>query len=364
MSLLETPVREEHAGEHVTLSRLDTSALKGGDPAVTRTRLASLRELTEGELDKLDALLPRLCTDAPRDVCSAARHLLCAGGKRVRPLLVFLSSRAAGLEPPAASAVRQLAIAAELVHNATLLHDDVIDDALRRRGQVAARVLWGNTVSVLGGDFLLVRALELVQASEIPGALISLLAVIRRMVEGEALQLDRRGKLDPDEEAYRAVADAKTASLFGWCGRAGALAARADHDIVRALHQYGVHLGRAFQIVDDVLDLAGDSAALGKDLLGDLREGKLTLPVLVALRRDPSLSLTLAKAAEATDEAQGAELAAAVAKETARTGALDVARAEAVAETNAACAALDIVPKSPYREALAGIARELAQRGC
>src|SRR6185312_11210531 len=153
----------------------------------------------------------------------------------------------------------------------------------------AARVLWGNAASVLGGDFLLVRALELTCASGIAGALDELLATIARMIDGEALQLAHRGRADLDTAGYHAVVDGKTASLFAWCGRAGARLASAPCDHVEALGAYGLHLGRAFQIVDDVLDVEGDPHALGKSVLCDLREGKLTLPILYALDGDEAL---------------------------------------------------------------------------
>jgi len=246
-----------------------------------------------------------------------------------------------------------------------LLHDDVIDDGQLRRGKPAARTLWGNAVSVLAGDFLLARALELIDDTH-AGALTRMLRVIRKMVEGEALQLDRRGKLDLRDEIYRGVVDAKTASLFAWCGEAGALAAGADDSVAQALGTYGFHLGRAFQIVDDVLDLSSEADALGKDLLSDLREGKMTLPVLMLLRQRADLGQALKEAADATHTSSERlrELAVVIAREAAHTGALGQARAEAVAETRAACAALAALPHNPYREALGQIARELAERGC
>lgn len=348
----------------LTLVRLDAAAQRGVDPARTRERLHALRALTDGAMDELEASLPRFCADAARDVAAASRHLLGAGGKRVRPLLVLLAARAAAPDgaPRGRRAALLLAAAAELVHNATLLHDDVIDDGRMRRGRPAARVVWGNTVSVLGGDFLLARALELVGEADAPGALPALLFVIRRMVEGEALQLDRRGRLDADERTYHDVVDAKTAALFAWCGRAGACAAAAPPPVADALERYGFHLGRAFQIVDDCLDLtAGD--AVGKDVLRDLREGKLTLPVLEALRADAALARALAAAADEPDEAAAAEVALRVAREAVRGGGLSRARAVAAGETRLAVEALGPVPPGPYREALAGIALELAERG-
>jgi octaprenyl-diphosphate synthase len=234
-----------------------------------------------------------------------------------------------------------------------------------RRGQPAARVLWGNAASVLGGDFLLVRALELTAAASIPGTLSHLLATIGRMIDGEALQLAHRGRADLDAAAYRAVVDGKTAALFAWCGRAGAHLAGAGEAAAQALGDYGLHLGRAFQIVDDVLDLEADPAALGKDVLGDLREGKLTLPVLLALEAEPRLRLLLHECAQADDAARATAIAADLAEVAQRSGAVTRARAEAANETNralAALGALDVPSGETHREALAAIACELCAR--
>jgi octaprenyl-diphosphate synthase len=272
----------------------------------------------------------------------------------VRPLLVVLSARASGAS--GGDAEERLAEAAELVHAATLLHDDVLDDGRVRRGLPAARVLWGNAASVLGGDFLLVRALEHTAASQVPGALDDLLSVIHDMIDGEALQLQHRGLADLDRPAYFSVVDGKTASLFSWCGRSGARLGKMD---VEALGSYGLHLGRAFQIVDDVLDVQGDPEALGKSVLGDLREGKLTLPVLYALEERPRLR---ARLAACVDEEDGHPVAREVAQAVVETGAARRARGDAERETAAALSSLSALPDSLYKEALALIARELCQR--
>jgi octaprenyl-diphosphate synthase len=305
----------------------------------------------------------------------AARHLVGAGGKRVRPLLVILAARAAatqsvhvvadhkiGHEPnthetgETRAALTRLAQAAELVHAATLLHDDVLDDGRTRRGLPAARVLWGNAASVLGGDFLLIRALELTAASNIDGTLAELLGAIGSMIDGEALQLQHRGKSDLDPAGYLSVVDGKTASLFAWCGRAGARLAGAGH-LADALGAYGLHLGRAFQIVDDVLDVEGDPCALGKSVLSDLREGKLTLPVLYALEHEPELRARLAHCL-AADLDEAAEVAEAIA----RTGAAQRARTTAQRETAAAIESLSALPRSIWADALRHIAHELCAR--
>jgi octaprenyl-diphosphate synthase len=326
-------------------------------PAAARTaeRLAALKLVAGDVVRRVEAALPRSADGGPGLAGRAAAHLLSAGGKRVRPLLVVLAARAAGGSLSAAE--EKLAEAAELVHAATLLHDDVLDDGRVRRGLPAARVLWGNAASVLGGDFLLVRALELTAQSGVPGALDALLGVIGRMIEGEALQLAHRGKADLDREGYLAVVDGKTASLFAWCGSAGARLASSKH--IDPLAAYGLHLGRAFQIVDDVLDVEGDPRALGKSVLGDLREGKLTLPVLYALEAKPTLRAALADCA---DEDDGHPVALEVADAVVESGAAERARRDAEVETAAALQALAPLDESLFKEALALIARELCRR--
>jgi octaprenyl-diphosphate synthase len=356
----------------LTTNRLARAAERGPDGVRTAERLAALATLVGDLIARVDHGLPAIAEGGPGAAGQAARHLLSAGGKRIRPLVLVLSARAAGTHGRAerngrdASAVEeQLARAAELVHAATLLHDDVLDDGRVRRGLPAARVLWGNAASVLGGDFLLVRALELTAAAGVPGTLDELLHAIARMIDGEALQLAHRGRADLPPDAYRAVVDGKTASLFAWCGRAGARLALAPAPLVEALGTYGLHLGHAFQIVDDVLDLEGDPAALGKSVLADLREGKLTLPLLYLLEEKPALRARLEAAAR--DDAPFA-LSDELGHALERTRAASRARAAAVAETQAALAALatlDHFPcagAQPYRDALAQIARELCAR--
>jgi octaprenyl-diphosphate synthase len=338
----------------LTALRLERAAQNGPTPGRTAERLSALKLVAGEVVARVEAALPNAADAGPGLAARAAHHLLSAGGKRVRPLLVVLAARASGASTSAAE--EKLAQAAELVHAATLLHDDVLDDGRMRRGLPAARVLWGNAASVLGGDYLLVRALELTASSGVPDALDDLLGVINDMIEGEALQLAHRGQADLDRAAYLSVVDGKTASLFAWCGRSGARLANAK---VEALGAYGLHLGRAFQIVDDVLDVEGDPAALGKSVLSDLREGKLTLPVLYALEDRPLLRARLAAEVDSDD---GHPIAFEVARAVEETGAAERARKDAERETSAALAALSTVGESIYTEALAMIAHELCKR--
>ncbi len=317
-------------------------------------RLADIHSMLGMEMGWVDAELRKMAETGLQPATSSAQHLLEAGGKRVRPLALLLAAACFGSIPKAAC---ELAVVAELVHLATLLHDDVVDDAPDRRGRPAARVLWGNAVSVLAGDLLLTHALERTSAVAPPAILADLFATLRRLVDGEIVQLRGRAALDPRQATYFAIVEDKTASLFGWAARAGAAIAGAPGPLVKALGEFGAHLGVAFQLVDDVLDYEGDPAVTGKSLHADLREGKLTLPLILAVEKDPSLQACLSSARELDPDA-AARLLAAV--RVLGTGA--EVRALAERETGHALAALALLPASPAREMLAAIATELTSR--
>ncbi len=322
-------------------------------PVATR-RLADVHAMLGMEMGFIDAELRKTAATGLSPGTDSAKHLLDAGGKRVRPLTLLLSSACFGPIPQAAL---ELAVVAELVHLATLLHDDVVDDAPERRGKPAARMLWGNAVSVLAGDLLLTHALERTSAVAPRPVLADLFATLRRLVDGEIVQLRGRTELDPRQATYFTIVEDKTASLFGWAARAGAAIAGAPEPLVKALGDFGAHVGVAFQLVDDLLDYEGDPALLGKSLHGDLREGKLTLPLILAVERDPSLHAALLAARE-LDRDAAARLVAAV--HAARTG--EEVRAMAERETRRAVAALGLLPSSPARDMLGAIATELTAR--
>lgn len=251
-----------------------------------------------GEIDRLGAELEvdllRLegaLAEAPRGsgpVEHSAKHLLALGGKRLRPLLVLLSARLGPVHQRPVNNARELATAVEMVHGATLLHDDVVDLGETRRGAPASRMLYGNAASIFAGDWLLVEALRRVRLTNTPVVLDRLLAVIEEMILAESIQLARRGRIESDREAYFRIVEGKTASLFAFAAWAGATAGGANAQEVAAAEKYGRHLGIAFQAIDDVLDLAGVASAVKKTLFADLREGKMTYPLIVALERDES----------------------------------------------------------------------------
>ena len=296
-----------------------------------------------------------------RAVQAAAHHLLDLGGKHLRPMCVALAAKCgAGFGDGA----RQLAIAVELVHTATLLHDDVVDVGDSRRGQPSARVIYGNAASIFAGDWLLVEALRRIRATGDLVLLDGMLAIIEEMILAESLQLERRGAIDGDVDAYLRVAEGKTAALFRWAMGAGARAGGCGPEVEAALAAYGADLGVGFQIVDDCLDFAGDVAVTGKALYTDLREGKLTLPLLLALPRDRELYALVADAIADDDaelEVQRRRHLAIAARVTA-TGALAEARAQAGARIARAIDALTVLPDGPARAALVTVAEATASR--
>ncbi len=285
---------------------------------------------------------------------NAATHLLASGGKRIRPLTVLLACAAFG---EVRSAARDLAVVAELIHLATLLHDDVLDDGSERRGQPTARRLWGNAVSILAGDLLLTHALERTSGLGLPTVLSDLFATLRRLVDGEVIQLRNRTRIDPSEETYFHVVENKTASLFGWSARAGARAAGAPEDAVLALGEFGERIGVAFQLVDDALDYEGSA---DKTPLLDLREGKLTLPLLRTLAARPELLRDVEVVRSGADD--GGDAAAKLVHAVKATNACHETRRLADQETARALAALDRVPGSPARDLLVAVAGELTGR--
>src|SRR5512142_2168392 len=325
------------ASEQVILSQLDESSKRGVRPERARAALAGVLDL-EGSLVELELQLERATRDAEEKLQAAARRLVAAGGKGVRPTVTLLAAGACGGDPRAAI---PYAVAAELTHSATLLHDDVIDDGPERRGQPASRVIWGNAVSVLSGDWLLTRALELVSAAPArSAALPSLLATMRRLVEGEVLQLSLRGTFAVAERDYLDVVRGKTASLFGWTAAAGAWSAGLTGRVPEALARFGEGIGIAFQLVDDALDYAADPVLLGKRLGTDLAEGKATLPLIRACASTPALRDRLAAVVDGEDAAR------------------ELARQH----TASALDALETVPDGPHRRALRDAAVALTQR--
>ncbi|MCP4748400.1 MAG: polyprenyl synthetase family protein [Desulfobacteraceae bacterium] len=214
-----------------------------------------------------------------RDV---AGHLLFAGGKRLRPLLMMLSAQGCGYNK---SGTADIACIFEYLHAATLLHDDVVDGGGLRRGKIAAHHHWDPPTAVLTGDFLLARSLSLAARTGLPEVIQCIADITEKMSQGEIRQMTCKGDIDLSEEVYLDIIECKTAVLFQGACRIGALIANAPHKQVEALTAYGYDLGMGFQMIDDVLDYTRDSGETGKQPGADLREGKLTLPVIHALKQ-------------------------------------------------------------------------------
>ena len=253
--------------------------------AVTASPAGSVEplvRLASADMARVDLLITARM-DSPVPVIPAlAEHLIAAGGKRLRPLLTVAAARLAGARD---DECLKLAAAVEFVHTATLLHDDVVDGSKLRRGKVAAHLIWGGSSSVLVGDFLFARAFELMVEAGSLRALHILAKASSVIAEGEVLQLTRAHDLNLDEKTYLEIIGAKTAELFAAAAEAGAVSAKAPEREITALRQFGFNLGIAFQLVDDALDYGGATETLGKNAGDDFREGKATLPLLLAIGR-------------------------------------------------------------------------------
>ncbi len=316
-------------------------------------RLADLDRWVRADLAEFSRELDAIPRGA-RVVHHAAHHLLDLRGKALRPLCVALASR---FGDGFTEAARSLAVAVELVHSATLLHDDVVDLAERRRGQPTASVVYGNAASIFAGDWLLIAALRRIRTSGVDGVLDRMLGVIDEMIVAESVQLERRGNITGAREDYFAIIEGKTAALFRWAMIAGARAAGLSPQAEAALERYGFHLGVAFQAVDDELDYKDNT---GKDPLADLREGKVTFPLVVAIERDPSLRPRL-EALLALDEVPTDELAP-IANAVRASGALTATRTLAEEHVQRALIALDELPVGPAHDALVTVALASLER--
>src|SRR5437016_5781796 len=243
------------------------------------------REIFDLIQEDLEQVEKRITLDsvASVDVVTAiGQYLQSSGGKRLRPSLLLLSAKLAGCAGPAAI---HLGAVVELVHAATLVHDDVIDAAETRRGRPSTNVKWGNHTCVLAGDWLYMQAFQIALRERSFQVLDLLIGLTQMMVEGELLQLERIGRIDVSEADCMELVDRKTACLFSACARLGAIAGRSDPHAQEKLGEYAWNLGMAFQLVDDVLDFTAREKTLGKPVGGDLREGKVTLPLVYALER-------------------------------------------------------------------------------
>ena len=295
---------------------------------------------------RVDAVIRDRLSSRVALIDQIAGYIVGAGGKRIRPRLVLLFSEALGFEGPERY---ELAAIVEFIHTATLLHDDVVDESALRRGRATANSMFGNAASVLVGDFLYSRAFQMMVSVNRMRVLDVLADATNVIAEGEVLQLMNMHDPDLAVHDYLQVIRFKTAKLFEASARLGAVLAGASAGVEEACASYGRSLGTAFQLVDDLLDYEGNSDELGKNVGDDLREGKPTLPLLVAMERATEPELALIRHAIEHGELEKLPEILAIVK---RTGALDATRASARAESEQAQAALSALPPSAARDAL------------
>ncbi|MBA3593171.1 MAG: polyprenyl synthetase family protein [Polaromonas sp.] len=323
---------------------------------VNSSRTAAALALIAGDMQAMDAVIARrLSSDVPL-VSQVSQYIIAAGGKRLRPALLLLMCGALDYRGEQRF---NLAAVVEFIHTATLLHDDVVDESTLRRGRATANASFGNPASVLVGDFLYSRAFQMMVDAGDMRIMQTLAEATNVIAEGEVLQLMNMHDASLSEEGYLRVIRSKTAKLFEASARLAALLAGAPPDIERACADYGQALGTAFQVIDDVLDYDGDAAEMGKNLGDDLREGKATLPLIIAMQRGTAAeNATIRHAIETGGTERLAEIVAIVK----HTGALQATRDAAAAEAQRAIAAQAVLGRSAYSTALLELASQLLQR--
>jgi octaprenyl-diphosphate synthase len=317
---------------------------------------AAVLELVAPDMAQVDRVIAlRLDSGVPL-VAEVARYIISAGGKRLRPVLLLLTCGALGYT---GAQRHNLAAVVEFIHTATLLHDDVVDESTLRRGRPTANENFGNPASVLVGDFLYSRAFQMMVDADSMRVMQTLADATNVIAEGEVLQLMNMHDASLDEDGYLRVIRSKTAKLFEASARLGPILAGSPPEIENACAHYGQALGTAFQVIDDVLDYDGNSAEMGKNLGDDLREGKATLPLILAMQRgDAAQSRTVREAIETGNVDRLNDIVAIVRD----TGALAATRSAAAAEAQRAIDAAMQLPDNAYRTAMVALASQLLDR--
>jgi octaprenyl-diphosphate synthase len=326
------------------------------EPQVTASRVFSL---IADELALVEDEFERACRSNIQVISYIGEYLRASGGKRVRPALTLLSTHAVGGDAARPNVVR-MATVMEFLHTATLVHDDIIDNAETRRNRPSINSRFGNQTAVLMGDWLYMSAFETSLEERSLPVLDILTAVTRKMTEGELLQLTTIGRCDVSEELYFDILLRKTAYLFSACCEIGALLGGTDERMRSALADYGLNLGAAFQLVDDLLDFTASEESLGKPAGVDLLEGKLTLPLIYLLERDESQRAAVQSVMR--EGAYNAITRARLVSAAEKSGALREARARADEFAESACNALAALPPSRHRDALAALPTFILER--
>jgi octaprenyl-diphosphate synthase len=356
LGIVTTPVQPERTPDVATPADMADWTANGqgaGDVLTTLTMLVgsdmqATNRAIVARMESPVALIPQL-----------AAHIVAAGGKRIRPLLTLAAARMCGYE---GERHIQLAACVEFIHTATLLHDDVVDESLLRRGMDSANAVFGNKASVLVGDFLFARAFQLMVADGSLRVLDILSLAAATIAEGEVLQLVTQHDLSTPHDRYLDVIRGKTAALFIAACQVGAVVAERPAAEERALADYGANLGMAFQLVDDALDYAADQGTLGKTVGDDFREGKVTLPVLVAFQAGSAEDQVFWRRTIEDSEQTEADLEHALSLIEA-SGAIRATLDAAARFAGDAKAALAVFPPSPLRACLMGVADYTVSRG-
>lgn len=312
--------------------------------------LTFLQSCIADDMLAVDAVIRKSLHSEVVLINQVADYIINSGGKRLRPALVLLSAGAFG---PIQADHHALAAIVEFIHTATLLHDDVVDESAMRRGRATANNLFGNAASVLVGDFVYTRAFQMMVGINSMRVMEVLAEATNIIAEGEVLQLLNVHDADVTDEAYLKVIHFKTAKLFEAAARLGATISNVSEEQEQAMTEYGMRLGTAFQLIDDVLDLDGDSQRIGKNLGDDLAEGKPTLPLLYAMRNGNALQRDMIRRAI---EQGGLEELQSVIQAVHETGALNHVVQLAKAEADAACAAIASLPETRFKQTMLDLA--------
>lgn len=322
----------------------------------TQNPNAAALDLIAADLAEVDCVIAaRLDSSVPL-VGQVSRYIISAGGKRLRPALLLLMSAALETKSPQRF---NLAAVIEFIHTATLLHDDVVDESTLRRGRATANESFGNPASVLVGDFLYSRAFQMMLAANNVRVMEILAEATNVIAEGEVLQLMNMHDASLDETAYLRVIRSKTAKLFEASTRLAAVLANAPATLEQACATYGQALGTAFQVVDDVLDYTGNAGETGKNIGDDLREGKVTLPLILAMKKGTELQRSVIRTAIEAGDTSRLDQIVTIVRET---GALEATHAAAAVEANRAIDAISQLPKNDASRALLELAAQLLER--
>lgn len=338
------------------MSGVETQTPSSPEPALSAERIFSL---VRADLARVEEEIDRRLADASGDVTAIGRYLREAGGKRVRPALLLMCARMTGKEL-SPSAIRMAAVV-EMLHTATLVHDDIIDEAGVRRGRASANARWGNNVTVLMGDWLYMTAYDVALGERNFLVLDSLTRMTRLMVEGEIIQLSLIGDSHITQEQHLDIVRRKTAYMFSSCAEVGGLVSGATSEQCAALARYGLSVGIAFQLIDDILDFTSTEEKLGKPVLSDLREGKLTLPLIYLLEEGVPAHREMVEAVmrdRRFDAFSREQVVGAISEYKTIERAIEKARRYA----QDAVESLALFPHSEYRQALLDVPRFIIER--